>query len=97
MLRILVTAIFICACVGLAGAADLPGQGADAQETVIYRDTWGIPHIYAPTEEAGLYAQGYAVAQDRPEQLLLNLMAAVGRLSQLASVLMRRHPRTAMA
>ncbi len=65
-------------------AADLPGTGQDQDKTVIYRDSWGIPHIYAPTVEAGLYAQGYAVAEDRPERLLLNLLTAKG---ELASVL----------
>lgn len=65
-------------------AADLPGTGEDAGKTVIYRDTWGVPHIYAPTDTAGLFAQGYAIAQDRPEQLLINLLAAIGQLSAIA-------------
>jgi acyl-homoserine lactone acylase PvdQ len=69
----------------IAFAADtLPGEGADAGKTVIYRDTWGIPHIYAPTDEAGLYAQGYATAEDRPEQLLTNILAAIGEISSIA-------------
>jgi len=62
----------------VAGAADLPGTGADAGKTVVYRDTWGVPHIYAPTVEAGLYAQGWAQADDRPEELLKNFMRAMG-------------------
>lgn len=48
-------------------ADDLPGTGEDEGKTIIYRDTWGIPHIYAPTDTEGLYAQGYAMAQDRPQ------------------------------
>jgi acyl-homoserine lactone acylase PvdQ len=68
----------------VASAADgLPGEGADAGKTVVYRDTWGIPHIYAPTDEAGLYAQGYATAEDRPEQLLTNILAAIGEISSI--------------
>jgi acyl-homoserine lactone acylase PvdQ len=59
----------------------LPGEGDDAGRTVIYRDTWGVPHIYAPTVEEGLYAQGWTQAQDRPEQLLFNLLMAIGELS----------------
>ena len=35
----------------------MPGTGDDAGKTVIYRDTWGVPHIYAPDVEAGLYAK----------------------------------------
>ena len=62
----------------------IPGKGPDQDKTVIYRDTWGVPHIYAPTANAGLYAQGYAQAQDRPTQLLLNLLVAKGELSSVA-------------
>lgn len=79
--------IAIALCLGwvlTAFSADLPGTGQDEGKIVIYRDTWGIPHIYAPTDQAGLYAQGYAMAEDRPERLLLNLLTAKG---ELASVL----------
>ena len=61
-----------------AVAADLPGTGADEGKTVLYRDTWGVAHIYAPTVEAGLYAQGWAQAEDRPEELLKNFARAMG-------------------
>lgn len=61
----------------------LPGQGADLGKTVIYRDTYGVPHIYAPTVEAGLYAEGWAQAQDRPSQLLVNLKIALGELTEI--------------
>lgn len=67
-----------------AAGESLPGQGEDAGRTVVYRDTYGVAHIYAPTVEAGLYAQGWAQAQDRPEQLLMNLKLAMGELSELA-------------
>ena len=62
----------------------LPGQGEDAGRTVIYRDSFGVPHIYAPTVEAGLYAQGWAQAEDRPAQLLMNLKIAIGELTEIA-------------
>lgn len=64
--------------------ASLPGSGEDTGKTVIYRDTWGIPHIYAPTVEDGLYAQGWAQAADRPTQLLLNLKIAMGQLTEIS-------------
>lgn len=69
---------------GLAFAADLPGAGADAGKTVVYRDTWGVPHIYAPTAEAGLYAMGWAQAEDRPEELLKNFARAMGESARFA-------------
>ena len=64
------------------GAA-LPGSGADAGRTVLYRDTWGVRHIYASSIAAGLYAQGWAQAEDRPEQLLLNLKMGMGELASV--------------
>jgi len=64
--------------VSMAAAADLPGVGADAGKTVVYRDMWGVPHIYAPSAEAGLYAMGWAQAEDRPAELLKNFMRAMG-------------------
>jgi acyl-homoserine lactone acylase PvdQ len=51
----------------IAIAVELPGPGGDVGKTVVYRDTWGVPHIYGPTIEAGLYAMGCAPALDRPE------------------------------
>ena len=62
-MRVLGT-LFVLGFAALSGAADLPGIGPDAGKTVIYRDTWGVPHIYAPTEEAGLYAEGWAQAEE---------------------------------
>lgn len=65
-------------------ARALPGEGEDAGKTVMYRDTWGVPHIYAPTVEAGLYAMGYGQAADRPEQLLRNFLLAMGEMASVA-------------
>ena len=59
------TRVVVCLCLVTSAAvsappADLPGTGRDAGRTVVYRDTWGVPHIYAPTVEAGLFAMGWA-------------------------------------
>jgi len=62
----------------LASAEALPGTGEDGGKTVLYRDTWGVAHIYADTVEGGLYAMGWAQAEDRPEALLKNLLRALG-------------------
>jgi acyl-homoserine-lactone acylase len=64
-------------------AAPLPGTGKDAGKTVVYRDTWGVPHVYAPTVEAGLFAMGWAQAQDRPEALLKNMLRGMGELASV--------------
>ncbi len=69
--------------VPLASAADVPGAGEDIGKTVVYRDTWGVPHIYAPTVEAGAYAIGYTQAEDRPHELLKNFLRGIGEIASV--------------
>jgi acyl-homoserine-lactone acylase len=45
-------------------SADLPGDDL-ADRVTIRRDTFGVPHILASTEEAAYFGQGYATAEDR--------------------------------
>ncbi len=77
-LYVLVMVATIAVSNSAPAAEALPGTGEDAGKTVVYRDTWGIPHIYAPTAEAGLFAMGWTQADDRPEELLKNLARAMG-------------------
>ena len=58
-----------------AGRARPVASAAD-QSTTIYRDEFGIPHIFAPTLEDAAYAVGYAQAEDRLEELLKNYRRA---------------------
>ncbi|HZD10585.1 MAG TPA: penicillin acylase family protein, partial [Candidatus Binatia bacterium] len=53
----------------------------------IIRDRWGVPHIYAQTEEDLFYAQGYAQAQDRLFQMDMYRRVGYGRLSEIAGPL----------
>ncbi len=41
-----------------------------AGKAVLYRDRWGVPHVYAAREEDGYFALGYAQAEDQLERLL---------------------------
>ena len=49
----------------------------------IYRDDWGVPHIYADTTEALFFAQGYVHAQDRFWQMEFWRRLGSGRLSEI--------------
>ena len=66
---------------GVLGAS--PSLGQNPEQATIYRDTWGVPHIYAESEEAAAYAHGYAQAQDRLEDVLTAYLVAVGRAAAL--------------
>ncbi len=60
----------------------LTGVAAPAETVTVYRDSFGIPHIYADTAEAGLWASGWAMAQDGLERTLENFLRGMGRFSQ---------------
>ena len=56
---------------------------ADDGSTTIYRDEFGIPHIFAPTLEDAAFAVGYAQAEDRLEELLKNYRRATGTMAEV--------------
>src|SRR5262245_31947745 len=49
----------------------------------IQRDSWGVPHIYAGTDEELFFAFGYAMAQDRLFQLDYLRRKASGTLAEI--------------
>lgn len=49
----------------------------------VYRDRWGVPHIYAQNVEDLFFAQGYVTAQDRLWQMEFNRRAGSGTLSEV--------------
>lgn len=55
---------------------------AAAEEVTIYRDDYGIPHIYSESAEAGMYASGWAMAEDRLVQTLQNYLRGMGKFSE---------------
>ena len=62
------------------GTVRLPGL---QNEVEIFRDQWGIPHIYASDLHDLLFAQGFVHAQDRLWQMDLHRRLASGRLSEI--------------
>ena len=55
----------------------------DGVKARIYRDEWGIPHIFASSNRALFEAYGYTVAEDRLFQLEINRRAARGTLAEV--------------
>ncbi len=52
-------------------------------ETTVYFDEYGVPHIYANTQQDAITALGYVHAQDRLWQMELMRRIAPGRLSEI--------------
>src|SRR5215472_5151504 len=71
-----------------SGALSVPGAG----KVRIVRDGFGVPHVYAATERALFFGEGYAVGQDRLWQAELlrrvgtGTVAAMPRLGGPSSV-----------
>ncbi len=66
-------------------AAPAPAPAAEpAPGATLYRDTWGVPHIYADTLADAAFAAGYAQAEDRLQDLYINVRMATGRLAEVA-------------
>jgi len=49
----------------------------------VYRDSHGVPHIFAQNENDLFFAMGYVVSQDRLWQMDINRRAATGTLSEI--------------
>src|SRR5262245_36282115 len=58
---------------------ELPDPDYLASQAIIRRDTYGIPHILASTEEAAAFAFGYAQAEDHAAEIGRRYIAARGQ------------------
>lgn len=64
---------------GSLGAASRTDDG----RLTLYRDQWGVPHIYAESEAAGFFGLGYAQAEDDLQGLLAAYLATQGRSARV--------------
>ena len=53
-----------------------------AQAVTIYRDTWGVPHIYGPTDSSVAFGFAYAQAEDNLDLLEDSYLRALGRSAE---------------
>ncbi|WP_262693552.1 penicillin acylase family protein [Kordiimonas aquimaris] len=54
-----------------------------AKNVTIYRDTYGVPHIYGRTDGDAAFGMAYAQAEDNFAQLELNFILASGRSAEV--------------
>src|SRR5262245_21032073 len=54
-----------------------------ARQVTIYRDTYGVPHIYAQTDAACVFGLMYAQAEDNFWQLENDYIARLGRAAEI--------------
>ena len=64
----------------ISGVIEIVGLSAPVR---VVRDRWGVPHIFADSQDDLFFAQGFVQAQDRLFQMDLWRRAALGRLSEV--------------
>ena len=82
----LLAVIFSLASGGLARGEQqiaAPEWEAVARSVTIYRDAWGVPHIYGPTDASVVFGHLYAQAEDNFRQIEENFILATGRAAEV--------------
>jgi len=81
--------------IAVAGAFPRPGYAARkvsaaevraekiARSVTIYRDTYGVPHVYGPTDASCVFGYIYAQAEDNFWQIEDSYLRALGRASEV--------------
>lgn len=77
MYKSLTTSVLLLFVVLLVNA-----QSFDPSQIEIIRDQWGVPHIYAPTDEETTYGLAWAHAEDDFETIQLPLLSAKAMLGR---------------
>ncbi len=80
LLAVLLAPSALCAAQDVDPADD---PGWLWNEAVLYRDEWGVPHIFADNTRAMAFAFGYAQAQDHLEPMLMAYRFAQGRAAEV--------------
>lgn len=77
-----VTLVLLSACAKRPAA---PPRTAEefAAATTIYRDQWGVPHVYGPTDASVIFAYMYAQAEDNFWQIEDSVIQAIGRSAEV--------------
>src|SRR6201999_1139558 len=79
----LLLALAACGCASAAnGRAELHAARAQTPEVRLYRDSFGMAHLYANRESDGFFGLGYAVGEDRLLQVLTWYVAVRGELAK---------------
>jgi penicillin amidase len=63
-----------------SGTLRVPGL---ARPVTVLRDRWGVPHIYAETQDDLFFAQGFVAAQDRLWEMEIWRRTGEGRLAEV--------------
>ncbi|HYV05239.1 MAG TPA: penicillin acylase family protein, partial [Blastocatellia bacterium] len=85
--RLVLTAVLLASALSGLAAAKAPAGGAKAEKiarsVTIYRDSYGVPHVYGPTDASCVFGYIYAQAEDNFWQIEDSYIRALGRASEV--------------
>ncbi|CAN5770962.1 penicillin acylase family protein [soil metagenome] len=64
------------------GSGEIAAWESRAERVTIFRDEWGIPHIYGPTDADAVFGLMYAQAEDAFPRIARNFLVSQGRLAE---------------
>ena len=67
----------------LSNTADHRRMDTLASSVTIYRDTWGVPHVFGPTDNSVMFGAAYARAEDQLQEDEPFFLTALGRRAEL--------------
>ena len=80
----IVLIVLVLFCVACATSGSKTTVKRNIEETIkIYRDNFGVPHIYADDAEALFFGWGYAIAEDRLYQIEYMKRVSSGTLAEV--------------
>src|SRR5262249_3849528 len=88
LLRVVLTAFLLISVASQAPLirnAQTKGKDLEkiAKSVTIYRDTWGVPHVYGPTDYSVMFGFIYAQCEDNFWQIEDSYIQALGRASEV--------------
>ena len=87
MTRLVLAALLITFALSTAAAAKTSARNAKAEKiarsVTIYRDSYGVPHVYGPTDASCVFGYIYAQAEDNFWQIEDSYIRSLGRASEI--------------
>jgi acyl-homoserine-lactone acylase len=77
----LVVAVVLCLAANYSNAQ--PGSDALARNVTIYRDTFGVPHVFGRTDASTVFGFAYAQAEDNFARIEENYITSIGRSAEV--------------
>lgn len=75
--------LFLLGAACVLSAATVHHSSEIARSVTIYRDTYGVPHVFGPTDAACVFGYAYAQAEDNFWQVEDSYIRALGRASEI--------------